>query len=329
MNASKLNKVVRAKLRAPARIVIYGPEGVGKSTLAADAPNPIWIDAEDGSGLLTVSRYPFRDEPNGHVPTSYMEILEAIEDLTTSEHDFKTLVLDTVDRIESLIWAHVVAAHSGKSSAMNKGGKRMGSLEEFGFGKGFQLALDEWRSFAAKLDRLRGARGMDIVLLAHAQVKTFKSPDADDFDRYQLRLNEKAASFIREWADVCGFAHFEQGSAESADGRSKGFSTGRRLLKFERSAAYDAKSRLVMPKEIEVGLIDPWKPFAEAIAAGNVSAADLKIQIQTQVDRIGDEILSAKVKAAVAGAAEDTSALSRFLNKLIETPTVTKDQPNV
>lgn len=326
---SKLGHVLKAKIKAPARIIIFGSEGVGKTTLASDAPNPIWIDAEDGSGRLSVSRYPFRDTPDGHVPSSYGDILAAIDDLTNAEHGYETLVVDSIDRVESLLHSHVIAGMSGKASALNKGGKKLSSIEDLPYGKGFQLALDEWRAFAYKLDQLRAKRGMTIVLLAHAQVRTYKSPDTDDYDRYQLRLNDKAAGFLREWSDVCGFAHFEQGSAEGGDGRTKGFSTGRRLLKFERSAAFDAKSRLVMPKEIEIALVNPWKPFADAIAAGDVSADDLRKSIKEQVDRIGDEILAAKVKAAVAGAGEDTSALSRFLNKLIETPAVTKEQPNV
>src|ERR1700690_2473427 len=97
-----LDKVKKGKLAVAYRFLIYGPEGIGKSSLAADSLDPIFMDIDDGSAGLDVARYPFRDGPGGHVPLSYAEVTAGLDDLATNPHNFKTLVLDTADRLEVL-----------------------------------------------------------------------------------------------------------------------------------------------------------------------------------------------------------------------------------
>jgi hypothetical protein len=315
--SSRLGKVQRGRLKAPLRYLFYGPEGIGKSSLAANSPKPIFIDCEDGSGRLDIPRYPFRDEPGGHVPTSYDQIVAAVDDLLHNEHDYQNLVIDTADRLESLIWQKVCKRES-------KVGKELTSIEDFGYGRGFSIAFDEWRAFCAKLDRLRTARGMGIILLGHSQIKAFRDPEGDDYDRYSLRIHEKAAGFLREWADITGFCHFEEGSAKLDGGsRPKGFSTGRRLIKLQRTAAYDAKTRFALPAEIELDAANPWGPFAKAVDDSiNLDVPTLQKLISGEVDRIGDAELKPKVQAAVAEAVKrgEVEALHRFLNDLKKRP---------
>jgi len=317
---SKLGNVRRGRLGGPLRYLFYGVEGVGKSTLAADAPAPIYLDLEDGTGLLDCARYPFRDGPGGHVATRYQEIVSAIEDLLTTEHEFKTLVIDTLDRLEPLIWAHVCQRDSERSS------KTYTSIESYGYGKGYQVALDEWRAFCWQLDALRIRRGMNIVLVGHAQIKTFRNPEGDDYDRYSLRIHEKAAGFFREWCDVIGFCCFDGGAGKlSGDDdkrtRAKGFSTGRRLMQLARTAAYDAKSRLPLPPSVELDPADPWRPIAEAVAVmkdigRNASPAELNKRIDAELVRIGDDELTAAVDKVRGDASHDTQLLIRILTKL-------------
>lgn len=311
---SKLGNVSRGRLKAPHRYLIYGAEGCGKSTLAAHAPSPIWIDAEDGSGHLDVARYPFGEGPTGHVPRTYAEVLSAIDDLETSKHDYKSVVFDTLDRIEHLLWGFILERDS-KPSAMNKTGAKLTSLESYGFGKGHQVALDEWRVFCSRIDRLRAKTGVDVIFLCHAQVRPYKNPSGDDYDRYTLRLSDKSAGFIKEWCDVVGYACFEEGAAETSSGRIKGFSTGKRLLKFERDAAFDAKSRLALPKQIELNIENPWAPLAAAVNVAE-DPDTLVAAITAELERIGDADLNPKVEGAVKQAAGDAASLSRFLNSL-------------
>jgi hypothetical protein len=161
---------------------------------------------------------------------------------------------------------------------------------------------------------------MEIVILAHAQIKTFKSPESDDFDRYGLRLHDKAAGFIREWADVTGFACFEETAGKLSDeGRSKGYSTGRRLIKLVRTATYDAKTRLALPEQVELDPAHPWKPLADAVADSDTQTpVTLAAAIDVELARIGDAELAEKGKPSVtkAVAENDKGALSRMLNSL-------------
>lgn len=309
---SRLGGIKPGKLREPLRLLTYGLEGVGKSSMAAASPDPIWLDIEGGSGHLRVTRYPFRDGDGGHVPADYTDVLRAIDDLGASDHGFKTVVIDTVDRLEALIWAHVCKRET-------KNGKDYPNIEAFGYGKGYVLAIDEWRALCLRLDRLRSAKGMNVILLGHCQIRTFKSPDTDDWDRYSLRLHDKAAGFLKEWADVTGFACFEEGASALGDARAKGYSTGKRFLKLERTAAYDAKSRIPLPPEVELDPADPWAPFAAALVAGELmeapAIADL---IAAETTRIGDAATTVKVEKAVKEAMSkgDTATLGRYLQKL-------------
>lgn len=324
---SRLAKVQLARLRSPNQFILYGPEGVGKTTLACSAPGAILFDVEDGSSEIETRRYPFTDHPaKGHVPPDYPAILAAIDDLATTEHDYKTLVIDSADRLESLIWKFMLARDS-EPSARNPKNQVLTSIEDYGFGKGYVQAVEEWRALAVKLDRLRYAKGMDIVIVGHAQVKMFKNPEGDDYDRYQLRINPQAANFLKEWAKVTAFMCFEDGAGKAPGsgktGRSKGFSTGRRLLRTSRSAAVDAKSRLSLPDEVEVDITNPWAPFAKAVEDSyQTEATKLVEAIGVELERISDSEVTANAKAPVDAAAEtkDVAALARYLNSLQKRP---------
>lgn len=316
---SRLAAAKRGRLQTPLRILTYGLEGGGKSTLFEGAPNPIWLDVEDGTARLNVTRYPFRDEPGGHVPHTYGEVLAAVDDLTRAAHDYKTLVVDTADRLESLLWKYIVDRDNG-----SHGGGKLTSVESYGYGKGYQVAGDEWRALCAKLDRLRMARGMTVVLLAHSLIRNFKNPESSDYDRYQLAVNEKAAGFLKGWSDIVGFLRFEEGATKASEReRARGWSTGKRILCLSRTAAYDAKGRGGMPDEIEIPAAEPWAALAAAIEqSASTNPEQLAAAIAAEVERIGDPDLKPKVDQAVADATGkgDTDALHRFLNDLKRRP---------
>jgi AAA domain len=308
---SRIGAVKVGQLRSSLRHLFYGPEGVGKSSLAADAPKPLFLDVEGGADNIDVARYVFRDEEGGHVPRSYADVISAIEDLIANPgHGYETLVIDTIDALEALVHRHVC----------DVGGKT--SIEEFGFGKGYQVALDEFRVFLRLLDSLR-AKGVQVVMLGHSIVKTFKNPEGEDFDRYQLRVHDKAGGLIKEWCDVVGFVRFDGGAAKlkgdaSQAKRARGWATGKRIVHLSREAAWDAKTRLSIPAEIELDVAHPWAPFAEAESATRDSSGpDLMAHITAELDRIGLE--SFTTAAGKATTRTDVLALVERADSTIRT----------
>lgn len=326
---SRIASIKRGQLRSALRYLFYGPEGVGKSSLLADVDNILLGDIEGGSDNIDVPRYMFRDEEGGHVPRSFAEVLGMVEDLDANYAQWaaqgvSALGFDTADALEALVHRHI-CEREGK-----------GSIEEFGFGKGYQVALDEFRRFLALLDRLR-AKGMNIVMVGHSIVKTFKNPEGEDYDRYQLRVHDKAAGLLKEWSDVVGFVNFEGGGAKlkgdtAQTKRARGWSTGKRVVHLHREAAWDAKSRLSLPAEIELDVAHPWAPFALATGgAREVDADALRAEITVELDRIGiEEFITAAGKATTRtavleiAAKSDPSTLTRILAGLKAT-TVSKE----
>ena len=170
------------------------------------------------------------------------------------------------------------------------------------------------------------SRGMNVVMIAHSIVRTFKSPIGADYDRFQPALHDKAAGFLKGWSDIVGRVCHEEVAAKDAgdrSGRAKGFSTGRRMLMLAHSAAFDAKGRGNLPDEVEISIDAPWAPLAEAIEAGyETDIKKLTAEIGVEVERIGDDALTAKVNAATkeAVAKKDTQSLKAYLNSLKTRP---------
>ncbi len=270
--ASKLGGIQRQRLATPLRYCFYGPEGVGKSSLAADAPSVLFLDIEGGSDYLSVARYPFRDGVGGHVPRDYADVTAAIDDLIDHPgHGYEHVAIDTIDALEALVHAHVCKQHGQKS------------IEGFGYGKGYNVALDEMRALFARFDRLRD-QGVSVILIGHSIVKTFKNPEGEDYDRFQPHLHEKIAALVKRQCEIVGFVGFESGSAKLAEDaaqtpRARGWSSGKRLVRFAHEAPRDAKTRVAMPGEIDLNVDHPWAPIAAAVAAALVDAPTLRAQI--------------------------------------------------
>ncbi len=214
---------IRGRVARPQKAVIYGPEGVGKSTLASQLPSPIFLDTEGGTHHLDVVRFA--------EPATWDDVTAAIAQLAGGGHEFKTLVIDTADWLEKRLAAHVC----------KKAGKE--SIEDFGYGKGFTLVAEEFAKFLASLDGLI-RRGLHIVFLAHSTVRKFESPDqVGSYDRYELKLSKQVAPLLKEWADVILFANYVTKVAEGESGKRRGIGGKERMLFTTHAAAYDAKNR--------------------------------------------------------------------------------------
>lgn len=290
-----LDKVVKGRVEAPRRILLYGTEGIGKSTFASDAPAPIFLGAEDGTAQLDIQRFP--------KPESWDDVLEAVRVLTEEKHEYQTLALDTLDWAEPLLWASMCARD------------KVADVESYGYGKGYQKALDEWRVFLAALERLRAARQMHVILLAHAWIKPFKNPEGEDFDRYEMKLNGKAAGLLKEWCDAVLFANYETFAVKKDEKarKAKGVSTGARVINTQRTAAYDAKNRYSLPETLPLS----WADFDAAVKAGAVaSPADLRAEIDRKVKELDDPELAKKVAELVAKAGDSSHSLALINNRL-------------
>lgn len=291
---ARLGRVVRGKLSAPLRVILYSTDGLGKSTFASNAPSPIFIGAEDGTAQLDVSRMPDI--------ASWRDIIECVDELANAEHDFKSIVLDTADWAEPLCWEHV-------AKAANKP-----TVQDMPYGRGYDAALDQWRLLLSKFERAR-ARGMNIIILAHAVVRTFKNPVADvgDFDRYEMRTHQKASGLLREWADIVLFGNYETFSVTDEKKRTRGISSGARVIHTQRTAAWDAKNRHDLPPTLPLD----WPTFADAVAAHQPADPEkLKARIKTLLAQATDQTLIQKVTAAVEAAGSNASLLAKYADTL-------------
>lgn len=288
-----LASVKRGRVEKPPRLLLWGVEGVGKSSFAANAPAPIFLAAEDGTAQLDVARFP--------EPRRWQDALDAVDELTASSHEFRTLVVDTLDWLEPLCWAHVC-----EKAGLN-------SVEEAGYGKGYVAALDLWRVFLASLERMRSAKNMGVILLAHSWIKPFKNPEADDYDRFELKLHNKAGGLMKEWCDAVLFARFETFTdKDSKTKRVRGVSTGARVMHTVRTAAYDAKNRYDLPESMPLD----YSAFAEAVTARQpADPARLLERIYALLEH-ADEALRAKVQETVAAAAGNAAQLARIADRL-------------
>jgi hypothetical protein len=248
ISLSSISRTTRNSL--PPRVVIHGDGGVGKSTFAASAYKPIFLPFEDGLDGIEVDAFPRL--------VSYQEAVDAISVLASGDHGFGTVVVDSLDWLEPLVWDKVARA-AGKSS-----------IEEIPYGKGYAEALPLWRTLLDGLNHLRETRGMAVILIAHSQIKRFEAPDSEPYDRFEIKLHRGANSMVREWADVIGFAHHETAIKKDSNGfttRARGVSTGRRMLRVAETPACVAKNRYSLPDVLPLSwdaLMGAMTPAAQA-----------------------------------------------------------------
>jgi GTPase SAR1 family protein len=291
---SRLKQAVKGRIHRPLRTLIYGTEGVGKSTFAAQAPSPFFVATESGTDHLDVIR---------DTPKDWPDVLDILHELLAEPHDYQTVVIDTLDRLEPMIWSALVARDlKGKP---HKGIEDIGG----GWGKGYIAALDYWRELQFCLERLRDERGMGSILVGHSTRKRYNNPEGEDYDQITIKINDKAAAQLREWCDVVLYATHETLTYETKTSKVKAMSTGRRVLHTVKRAAFDAKNRLNLPETIDLS----YQAFADAVASS--TPEQLKKRIASLFPKMSDDI-RARVTPALTQAGDDPAKLSAILSKM-------------
>lgn len=226
-------KIISGKIIKPQKVVIYGPEGIGKSTFAAQFPKPLFIDTEGSTSHLEVDRLPR--------PTSWQMLKQYIKDLKGDTMGYHTLVIDTADWAERLC-EEAICQSNGKIG-----------IEDFGYGKGYTYVKEEFGRLLDSLSDLIDA-GMNIVLTAHSIIRKFELPEETGaYDRYELKLGQKAgnqcAALAKEWADMVLFVNYKEIVITTKDNKKK-VSGGKRVMYTAHNPCWDAKNRHGLAEEL-------------------------------------------------------------------------------
>lgn len=215
-------RITTGKINRPQKGVIYGCEGVGKSTFASKFPKPIFADLEGGTAHLDVQRADI---------SSWEELLATIDELSKDSNGFKTFIMDTAD------WAERMCA-----AFLCKKYKKTG-IEDFGYGKGYQYLAEEFAGMLGKLTALQNS-GMHVVLLAHSTIRKLELPEeTGSYDHYELKCSKTVSPLVKEWADGLLFANYRTTVIANSDGKGKAVGGKERVLYTEHTAFCDAKNR--------------------------------------------------------------------------------------
>lgn len=243
-----MSKIQTERKNGPLKIVVYGPEGVGKTRFGAFCNKPIFLCAESGLTAPDLANVPAFPAPDG-----WPDVLAAIEHLKTTEHPYRTFVLDSVVWLSHLIRADVRTR------------EKLTTAQYDDYGRGEKFAFECWAKLTGELDALQAAKGMHVIVIGHSSPEIFQNPQGEDYARYQLALTKKAAEHWKQWPDFLLYMSQEIFTKKSKDDKaSKGIVGGHRIYT-QRTAAFDAKNRINLPAEIEYETENPWRAFAQAV----------------------------------------------------------------
>ena len=238
-------EITKGKVKRAVRTIVYGVAGVGKSTWASNIPDAVFIDTESGTDSMDVARLP--------KPESWSDLQEEL-DFVLTEKPCQTLVIDTIDRIETLLISDTVT-RDGKNS-----------VEDYGYGKGYVLIQERWqKEFLFKLDRII-AKGINIVLIAHSVSRKIETPEETAFDHWELNLSRKVAPVTKDWADMLLFCNFDLNVVDTSNDsrieKRKAVGVAKRKIHCNQKPQYDAKNRYGLADSYDMSF-EPFRSIFE------------------------------------------------------------------
>jgi hypothetical protein len=280
-------KINKGKQQRARRVLIYGENGVGKSTLAAQFPKPLFLNIEDGIGDLDVHAT--------DVIRSISDFMGAM--IHSSETDYETIVVDTVDWLEKLIF-NDVAAKAGKKT-----------IDDIGFGKGYQAVEQQWKALFEGFAYLWG-QGRHIVFTCHEQIEKFTNPDGDSYNYWKPALHIKGSGCVTEWCDEVLFVRYRTLTRQMDEGfgnkRAIAIGGKDRIIVCNKNASVEAKNRLGMPDEVPLAF-DSIRKFLPVVSKSFVP------QNAAQVEPVS-------LTGNIAGLVVEGSSKKQEVTEVIDSP---------
>jgi GTPase SAR1 family protein len=261
--AISFSDLKRVKSADPPRILLYGPEKAGKTTLANEFPAPVFLQTEEGTGMLELDTF-------GKL-SNFQDVMKAMEELYNNDHTFKTVIVDSVSALQPLIWAETCLRGDEKGNEKKR-------IEDFGFGKGYVYALSVWHEFMEGIMALRRDRAMTVILIAHSKIERFDDPETVSYSRYEIDLHTLARDFFKREVDLVLLLKpdvtiktedvgFSKTRARADGGRSVWMHTSSR-------PAFVAGNRYDLPERILYERGKGFASLAESLPIGAPAVAD-------------------------------------------------------
>lgn len=294
-------EISSGRMQKPLKMVIYGPEGIGKSSFAAQAPGALFIDTEGSTVHMDVRRLP--------TPQSWTMLLQEVDYVRRTPGLCQTLVIDTADWAERMARDHVCSTHNVKG------------LEDFGYGKGYVYLYEAMGQLLNMLTDVVNA-GMNVILTAHAKMRKFEQPDElGAYDRWEMKLMKETPGMIKEWADLVLFATYETyivkepGKEKSSKGKAQG---GARVMHTTHHPCWDAKNRHGLPDKLPLDFGQIAHLFVkDARSETPAPAPDLEPEIPFTMDEEPEQ---------TAPPPQESTGIPPALLQLMDTAGVTEEQ---